>query len=69
MLNASRNYTLDAIDDGKPGVINSIMKYHATEKFRTVINDSMDVLGGSAIIRGKQPFSSCLFCFTYFNNS
>jgi len=54
MLNASRNYTLDAIDDGvKPGVINSIMKYHATEKFRTVINDSMDVLGGSAIIRGK----------------
>lgn len=54
MLNASRNYTLDAIDDGvKPGVINSIMKYHATEKFRTVINDSMDVLGGSAIIRGE----------------
>lgn len=54
MLNASRNYTLDAIDDGvKPGVINSIMKYHATEKFRTVINDSMDVMGGSAIIRGE----------------
>ena len=54
MLNASRNYTLDAIDNGaKPGVINSIMKYHATEKFRTVINDAMDVLGGSAIIRGQ----------------
>ena len=54
MLNASRNYTIDAIDDGvKPGVINSIMKYHATEKFRTVINDAMDVLGGSAIIRGE----------------
>lgn len=54
MLNAARNYTLDAIDDGvKPGVINSIMKYHATEKFREIINDSMDVLGGSAIIRGE----------------
>uniref|UniRef100_UPI00404723C6 acyl-CoA dehydrogenase n=1 Tax=Aliarcobacter sp. TaxID=2321116 RepID=UPI00404723C6 len=54
MLNAARNYTLDAIDNGaKPGVINSIMKYHATEKFREVINDSMDVLGGSAIIRGE----------------
>ena len=54
MLNAARNYTLDAIDDGvKPGVINSIMKYHATEKFREVINDSMDVLGGSGIIRGE----------------
>lgn len=54
MLNASRNYTLDAIDNGeKPGVINSVMKYHATEKFREVINDSMDILGGSAIIRGE----------------
>jgi len=29
------------------------MKYHATEKFRMVVNDAMDVLGGSAIIRGK----------------
>lgn len=54
MLNAARNYTLDAIDNGqKPGVVNSVMKYHATEKFREVINDSMDVLGGSAIIRGE----------------
>ena len=54
MLNASRNYTLDAIDDDvRPGVVNSIMKYHATEKFREVINDSMDVLGGSAIMRGE----------------
>ena len=55
MLNASRNYTLDAIDNGvRPGVINSVMKYHATEKFREVINDAMDVLGGSAIIRGEK---------------
>ncbi|MAC82662.1 MAG: acyl-CoA dehydrogenase [Arcobacter sp.] len=54
MLNSARNYTIDAIDNGvKPGVINSVMKYHATEKFREVINDSMDVLGGSAIIRGE----------------
>jgi len=53
MLNAARNYTLDAIDNGqKPGVVNSIMKYHATEKFREIINDAMDVLGGSAIMRG-----------------
>ncbi len=55
LLNASRNYTLDAIDNGaKPAVINSIMKYHATEKFREIINDSMDVLGGAAIIRGEK---------------
>lgn len=55
MLNAARNYTLDAIDNGvKPGVVNSIMKYHATEKFREVVNDAMDVLGGSAIMRGEK---------------
>lgn len=55
MLNASRNFTLDAIDNGrKPGVINSIMKYHATEKFREVMNDSMDILGGAAIIKGEK---------------
>ncbi len=55
MLNAARNYTIDAIDNGhKPGVINSIMKYHATEKFREVINDSMDILGGSAIMKGEK---------------
>ncbi|RXK00333.1 acyl-CoA dehydrogenase [Arcobacter sp. CECT 8986] len=55
LLNASRNYTLDAIDsDIKPAVINSVMKYHATEKFREIINDSMDILGGAAIIRGEK---------------
>lgn len=55
MLNAARNFTLDAIDNGeKPAVVNSIMKYHATEKFREVINDSMDILGGAAIIRGEK---------------
>ncbi|RXJ88172.1 acyl-CoA dehydrogenase [Arcobacter sp. CECT 8985] len=55
LLNASRNYTLDAIDAGvKPAVINSVMKYHATEKFREIINDSMDILGGAGIIRGEK---------------
>lgn len=55
LQNAARNYTLDAIDNGnRPAVVNSIMKYHATEKFRTVINDAMDVLGGAAIIRGEK---------------
>lgn len=55
LQNAARNYTLDAIDNGqRPAVVNSIMKYHATEKFREVINDAMDVLGGAAIIRGEK---------------
>lgn len=68
LQNAARNYTLDAIDNGnKPAVVNSIMKYHATENFRTLINDSMDVLGGAAIIRGEKTFGSCLFCFAHFH--
>ncbi|WP_419770058.1 MAG: acyl-CoA dehydrogenase [Candidatus Marinarcus sp.] len=55
LQNAARNYTLDAIDNGvRPAVVNSIMKYHATEKFREVINDTMDILGGAAIIRGEK---------------
>ena len=63
MLEASRNYTLDAIDNGyKPALVNSIMKYHTTEKFREIINDSMDVLGGSAIMKGQNN----LLVNTYF---
>lgn len=55
LQNAARNFTLDAIDNGeKPAVVNSIMKYHATEKFREVINDAMDILGGAGIIRGEK---------------
>ncbi len=55
MMDAARVYTIGAIDDGKkPAVINAVMKYHATEKFRDVINSGMDVLGGAGIILGKR---------------
>ncbi len=52
---ALRTFTAGAVDSGsKPAVITAIAKYHATEMFRQVINDGMDVLGGRAIIRGPR---------------
>lgn len=55
MLDASRKFTIGAIDEGKkPAVINAVMKYHSTEKFREVINNAMDILGGAAISLGEK---------------
>jgi acyl-CoA dehydrogenase len=55
MLEAARKYTIGAIDAGlKPAVINAIMKYQATEKYRESINDGMDILGGAGISRGER---------------
>ena len=54
-VDAMRSFTAGAIDSGdKPAVITAIAKYHATEIFRQNINDGMDVLAGSAIIRGPR---------------
>lgn len=54
-VDAMRRYTAGAIDSGsKPAVITAIAKYHATEIFRQNINDGMDIMGGSAIIRGRR---------------
>ena len=55
MMDASRKFTIGAIDEGKkPAVINAVMKYHSTEKFREVINNAMDILGGAAISLGPK---------------
>ncbi len=55
MMDASRKFTIGAIDEGKkPAVINAVMKYHSTEKFREVINRAMDILGGAAISLGPK---------------
>ncbi|MSP33438.1 MAG: acyl-CoA dehydrogenase [Rickettsiales bacterium] len=52
---ALRSFTAGAIDAGsKPAVVTAIAKYHATEIFRQVINDGMDIMGGRAIIRGPR---------------
>ena len=52
-MDAARTLTLAAIDQGeKPSVISAIIKYHLTEKYRQVINDAMDIQGGSGICLG-----------------
>ncbi|MCU7959914.1 MAG: acyl-CoA dehydrogenase [gamma proteobacterium symbiont of Bathyaustriella thionipta] len=52
-MDAARQLTLNALDCGeKPSVISAIIKYHLTEGYRQVINDAMDIQGGSGICMG-----------------
>lgn len=52
-MDAARRLTLAYLDQGeKPSVISAIVKYHLTEKYRRVINDAMDIQGGSGICLG-----------------
>jgi acyl-CoA dehydrogenase len=53
IMDAARMMTCSAVDMGeKPSVISAIMKYYCTEQMRKVVNDGMDVLGGSGICLG-----------------
>ncbi len=57
MMDAARTMTAGAIDLGeKPSVVSAIVKYHVTERARTVVNDAMDVLGGKGICLGPNNF-------------
>lgn len=52
-MDAARQLTLAFLDRGeKPSVVSAIVKYHLTEKYRCVINDAMDIQGGSGICLG-----------------
>ncbi|MFC1684011.1 acyl-CoA dehydrogenase [Pseudomonadota bacterium] len=52
-MDAARTLTLGALDSGeKPSVVSAIIKYHLTERYRKVINDAMDIQGGSGICLG-----------------
>ncbi|MDQ6959406.1 MAG: acyl-CoA dehydrogenase [Mariprofundaceae bacterium] len=54
-IDATRQMTANAVDQGeKPSVISAIAKYHCTERMRTVVNDAMDIFGGTAIIMGPR---------------
>ena len=57
MVDAARRFTALAVDLGeKPSVISAIIKYHATERGRIVINDAMDVHGGKGISLGPDNY-------------
>ncbi|MBT0667632.1 acyl-CoA dehydrogenase [Novosphingobium profundi] len=52
-LEAARRFTCAGIDHGHhPSIVSAIMKYHATDRMREAVNDTMDVHGGKTIIDG-----------------
>lgn len=62
MVDAARKFTALAVDMGeKPSVISAIIKYHATERGRIVINDAMDIHGGKGISLGPDNYLGRLY--------
>ena len=53
LMDAARQVTCAALDAGeKPAVISAILKYQLTEGMRRIVNDGMDIQGGSGICLG-----------------
>ncbi len=62
LLDAARRLTCAALNQGHhPAVISAIMKLHATERMRIVIDDAMDIHGGKAVIDGPQNYMGSLY--------
>jgi acyl-CoA dehydrogenase len=65
LMEAARIYTCGAVDQGeKPSVISAIAKYQFTELSRKLINDGMDILGGSGICRGPRNLLASIYTAT-----
>ncbi len=57
LMDAARTLSALAVDLGeKPAVISAIVKYHVTERGRTLVSDGMDILGGKGICIGPNNF-------------
>jgi acyl-CoA dehydrogenase len=57
MMDAARTLTARAVDLGeKPSVASAIVKYQLTEHMRKVVNDAMDIQGGSGICLGPRNY-------------
>jgi acyl-CoA dehydrogenase len=62
LIDAARRLTCAALNEGHhPAVISGIMKLHATERLRIVIDDAMDIHGGKAVIDGPQNYLGNLY--------
>lgn len=62
LMDAARQVTCAALDDGyKPSVISAIIKYQLTEGMRRIINDGMDIQGGSGISLGPSNYIGRLY--------
>jgi acyl-CoA dehydrogenase len=56
-LNAARALTAASLDAGEqPSVLSAILKYHATERMRTALNDALDIHGGRGICDGPKNY-------------
>jgi acyl-CoA dehydrogenase len=56
-LEAARRLTSASLDAGEqPSVLSAILKYHATERMRTALNDALDIHGGRAICDGPRNY-------------
>lgn len=66
---ASSAYTLEAmrqlvtrgLEDGPPGVLTAMAKYHTTERMRKLVNHGMDVVSGRAIQLGPRNFMASTY--------
>ena len=62
LLDAARKVTNAALDQGeKPAVIAAILKYQSTEAMRRIVNDGMDIQGGSGICLGPRNYLGRLY--------
>jgi acyl-CoA dehydrogenase len=62
ILDAARWVTNAALDSGeKPAVISAILKYELTERMRRIVNDAMDIQGGSGICLGPKNYLGRLY--------
>lgn len=64
-IDAMRTFIATAVGSGHtPSVANAIVKYHATEHSREIINHGMDILGGSAICMGEKNLLANMYLAT-----
>lgn len=62
LMDAARHVTCSALDEGqKPAVISAILKYQLTEGMRRIVNDGMDIQGGSGICLGPSNYIGRLY--------
>ena len=61
-IDAMRTFVASAVGYGHtPSIANAIVKYHATEHSRDIINHGMDILAGSAICMGEKNLIANLY--------
>ena len=61
ILENVRNLTASGVDHCTPSVVTAMIKYHATEMMRTVINHSMDIHSGRGIIMGPRNYLAAAY--------